>query len=193
MASEGSASAGFVREARASDAPGLARIQVSSWRSSLAGLVPGEVLDQLGSAEEQFAQQWREAITSPPTSKHKVHVAVDRSASGPSEPLGFAAAGPATDEDKWPGTDGQLYELHVLPGAAADGHAERLLNAVADTLGEDGFRTACTWAVSGDAPRVSFLTEAGWAEDGASSNLDMGVKVHVIRLHTRISEPGQAG
>ena len=188
-------SEGFVREARASDAPGLARIQVSSWRSSLSGLVPSPVLKELGSsaAEEQFAEQWREAITNPPTSKHKVHVAVDRSASDPSEPVGFAAAGPATDEDKWPGTDGQLYELHVLPESSHSGHEERLLNAVADTLGEDGFRTACTWTVSGDTPRVEFLTEAGWATDGVSSNLDMGVKVQVVRLHTRISEPAQAG
>lgn len=180
---------GFVREARASDAPGLARIQVSSWHSSLSGVVPPEVLEELDGAVEVFAEQWREAITSPPTSKHKVHVAVERSASGPSEPLGFAAAGPATDEDKWPGTDGQLYELHVLPAASHSGHGARLLNAVVDTLGEDGFRTACTWAVSGDSPRLSFLEEAGWAPDGVHSNLEMGVKVHVVRLHTRISEP----
>lgn len=184
--------AGFVREARASDAPGLARVQVASWRSSFSGLVPAEVLDELGHAQETFAEQWREAITNPPTSKHKVHVAVDRSASGSSEPLGFASAGPATDEDKWPGTDGQLYELHVRPDAADDGHGSRLLHAVADTLAADGFRTACTWTVSGDDPRLEFLTGAGWAEDGMRGDLDMGVKVHVIRLHTRLSEPSQA-
>ena len=183
--------AGFVREARASDAPGLARIQIESWRSAMAGLVPSEVLSELGSAEERFAERWREAITSPPTSKHKVHVAVDRSADDPSRPLGFAAAGPATDEDKWPGTDAQLYELHVLPSADDSGHGERLLHAVADTLAEDGFHTACTWALSGDAPRLSFLEAAGWAPDGVSSNLDMGVKVPVVRLHTRLSpQPG---
>ena len=54
-----------------------------------------------------------EAISAPPTSKHRVHVAVAKP--GDPEILGFAAAGPATDEDLWPGTDGELYELHVLP------------------------------------------------------------------------------
>ena len=196
----GKKTGGFVREARASDAPGLARIQIESWRSSLAGLVPEEVLSELGSAEasERFTERWRDAITNPPTSKHRVHIAVDPDDPGstggdPSTgtaglpPIGFASAGPATDEDRWPGTDAELYELHVLPTAADAGHGARLLHAVADTLAEDGFNTACTWALSDDSPRLEFLQSAGWAPDGAHSNLDMGVKVHVVRLHTRLS------
>lgn len=178
---------GFVRDARASDAPGLARIQVASWRASLAGLVPGEVLEELSSAaaEEQFTQQWLNAITSPPTDRHRVHVATG-SVPG-SDPVGFASAGPATDDDKWPGTDAELYELHVQPETADEGHGARLLHAVAGTLAGDGFRTACAWALSDDRPRLEFLESAGWAPDGASSNLDMGVKVHVVRLHTLLS------
>lgn len=194
--------AGFVREARASDAPGLARIQVASWLDSLSGLVPSDVLEELAGASERFAQHWREAITSPPSSKHKVHVAVDPDAAAEDDPaagpdltagtgrlppVGFASAGPATDEDKWPATDAELYELHVLPSAADAGHGERLLHAVADTLADDGFHTACTWALADDSPRLSFLKAAGWAPDGVHSNLDMGVKVHAIRLHTQLS------
>ena len=214
---------GFVRAARVSDAPGLARIQVESWRASLAGLVPDEVLGELAStrAAEQFTERWRDAIANPPTGRHRVHVAVDAAAppesgaapaaEGPvaggivsggtasMTPVGFASAGPATGEDKWPATDAELYELHVLPAAAGQdwrlslpsagdpGHGARLLHAVADTLADDGFRTACTWALSEDSPRLEFLESAGWAPDGAHSNLDMGVKVPVVRLHTLLS------
>ena len=177
---------GFVRAARAGDAEGLARVQVASWRVSLAGLVPDEVLEELASehAVAGFAAHWRESIEAPPTSKHRVHVAVEK----PGEPdiLGFAAAGPATDEDLWPATDGELYELHVLPSAAGAGHDERLLHAVADAFGEDGFSTAYAWALFGDKARIEFLEAAGWATDGSRSNLDMGVKVPVVRLHTRL-------
>jgi hypothetical protein len=198
-----------VRAARASDAPGLARIQVESWRASLAGLVPDEILRELAGAEAagQFAERWRDAITNPPSSRHRVHVAVDPGGgSAPPSggtasmtPVGFASAGPATDEDKWPATDAELYELHVLPTAAGQdwrlslpsagdpGHGARLLHAVADTLADDGFHTACTWALSEDSPRLEFLESAGWAPDGARSNLDMGVKVPVVRLHTLLS------
>lgn len=187
---------GFVRAARASDAAGLARVQAASWSATLAELVPGEVLAELTSsaALDQFAERWLEAIVSPPTSKHRVHVAVAEP--GSAEVAGFAAAGPATDEDLWAGTDAELYELHVLPElvsaapAAADepvGHDSRLLHAVADAFAEDGFRTAYTWALSGDESRIAFLSSAGWAPDGSTSNLDMGVKVPVVRLHTQLT------
>ena len=196
--------AGFVREARASDAAGLARFQVTSWRASLAGLLPDAVLAELTSAEAErrWAGRWLEAITKPPTSRHRVHVAVTQPSSLPSiesrslpgpateaaaELAGFAAAGPAIDADLWPGTDAELYELHVLPELTGQGHGGRLLHAVADTLAEDGFRTAYTWALSADDSRLRFLESAGWAPDGSHSNLDMGVKVHVVRLHTRLS------
>jgi ribosomal protein S18 acetylase RimI-like enzyme len=180
-------SGGFVRAARASDAEGLAVAQVASWRTAFAELVPEAVIAELASddAVSQFAERWRDAITAPPTSKHRVHVAVEKP--GDPEILGFAASGPATDEDLWPGTDGELYELHVVPAAAADGHDGRLLNAVADTFAEDGFSTGYTWALSGDEARIGFLEAAGWAPDGSRSNLDMGVKVPVVRLHTRLS------
>ena len=183
-------SGGFVRAARASDADGLARVQVTSWQAAFAELVPEAVIAELCSeaAVGQFATRWREAISAPPTSRHRVHVAVERP--GDPEILGFAASGPATNEDLWPGTDGELYELHVTPAVAGSGHDQRLLNAVADTLSEDGFSAAYTWALAGDTARIGFLEEAGWAQDGSRSNLDMGVKVPVVRLHTRLSPKG---
>jgi ribosomal protein S18 acetylase RimI-like enzyme len=180
-------SGGFVRAARASDAPELARVQAASWEAAFAGLVPDAVIAELTSdaAVSQFAQRWQQAISAPPTSKHRVHVAVDQ----PGEPgiLGFAASGPATDEDLWPGTDGQLYELHVRPDAGGAGHDERLLNAVADTFAEDGLSTGYTWALAEDEQRIGFLQAAGWAPDGSRASLDMGIKVPVVRLHTRLS------
>ena len=92
--------AGFVRAARPADAPGLARIQVASWRATLADAAPESVLGELTSAEalEAWTARWQQAISDPPTSRHRVHVAV----AAPGDPaiLGFAAAGPATDEDQ---------------------------------------------------------------------------------------------
>jgi hypothetical protein len=177
---------GFVRAARAADASGLAQVQIASWRSAFAGLVPDAVIEELTSAEAagQFTERWRESISAPPTSKHRVHVAVAEP--GAADLLGFAAAGPATDEDLWPATDGELYELHVLPAAADGGHDERLLHAVAGTFAEDGFSTGYTWALAGDEARIAFLEAAGWAPDGSRASLDMGVKVPVVRLHTRL-------
>ena len=70
--------AGFVRPARASDAEPLARVQVASWRAGFAGIVPPDLLGELTSEEAEgiWRDRWREAITNPPTSRHRVLAAV---------------------------------------------------------------------------------------------------------------------
>jgi ribosomal protein S18 acetylase RimI-like enzyme len=177
-----------VRPARAADAEGLARVQVASWRRSLAGIVPEALLGELTSDEAQgvWRDRWREAITNPPTSRHHVLTAVQDAPSR--EVVGFISAGPATDADRWPGTDGELYELRVIPEQTRHGHGSRLLHAAADTLTQDGFRTVSVWALEADTALRGFLQSSGWAADGARAELDVGVSVPVLRLHTTISE-----
>jgi GNAT superfamily N-acetyltransferase len=151
--------------------------------------VPAEVLAELSTETSisQFTQQWDTSVTAPPTSRHRVLVAYLSPSSG--ELAGFASIGPATDEDRWPATDGEMYEFHLLPSHADGGHGGRLLHAAADMLASDGFGTACTWVLAEDSGRVDFFEAAGWAPDGSQSNLDMGVKVPVVRLHTLLGEP----
>ena len=179
---------GFVRPARAGDAASLARLQVASWRCGFAGIVPPDLLAELTSeeAEQVWRDRWREAITNPPTSRHRVLAAVD---GGPSRELaGFASAGPATDTDRWAGTDGEVYELRISPERTGRGHGGRLLHAVADTLIEDGFHTVSIWTLEADTALRGFLESSGWAADGARAELDVGASVPVVRLHTAISD-----
>jgi ribosomal protein S18 acetylase RimI-like enzyme len=180
--------AGFVRPARAGDADELVRVQVASWRCGLAGIVPPERLGELTSEEASavWRDRWREAIASPPTSRHRVLVAV--SGALPREVVGFVSAGPATDADRWPGTDAEIYEFRVSPERTGQGHGSRLLHAVADTLAADGFQTVSIWVLEADVAVRRFLESAGWAADGARGELDVGVSVPVVRLHTAISE-----
>ena len=189
----------FVRAARGSDAAEVARVQVECWRDGYAGVIPDDVLAELTSDEAagRWRERWAEAIGKPPTSRHRVLVATATStATGPAgggRPqrviAGFASAGPASDEDRWPATDAELYELHVAPGRTGQGHGGRLLNAVADTLAEDRFTRASTWVLEADTVLRQFLESAGWAADGARSQLDMGVHVPIVRLHTALEVP----
>ena len=179
---------GFVRPAREGDAGSLARVQVASWRACFAGLVPAALLAELTSdeAREVWRDRWREAITSPPTSRHRVLAAV--SGALPREVVGFVSAGPATDADRWPGTDAEIYEFRIAPDRTRRGHGSRLLHAAADTLVSDGFRTASIWVLEADSVMRHFLESAGWAADGARGELDVGVSAPVVRLHTSLSE-----
>lgn len=227
---------GFVRPARAGDAEAMTRVQVASWGCGLAAVVPAELLAELTGEEASaiWRDRWREAISNPPTSRHRVLVAVSDapvsdaadtgasdtgagggtgsaapsvtppaapSAASPAAPpvarsarlaarevVGLVSAGPATDADRWPGTDAEIYEFRVQPDRTGQGHGSRLLQAAADTLVSDGFRTASTWILQADLDVRRFLESAGWAADGARGELDVGVSVPVLRLHTRLSE-----
>jgi GNAT superfamily N-acetyltransferase len=177
-----------VRPARAGDADSLVSVQVASWRCGYAGIIPADLLAELtaDSAQLVWRDRWLEAIENPPTSRHRVLVAM--SGGSAREMVGFVSAGPATDTDRWPGTDGELYELRVRPDLTGQGHGGRLLHAAADTLAADGFHTLSIWVLDADSALRQFLESAGWAPDGARGELDVGVSVPVARLHTRISE-----
>ena len=80
----------------------------------------------------------------------------------------------------------------VHPGHSRLGHGSRLLHAAVDTLRADRFRRATTWVLSTDDVRRRFLTDSGWASDGAARELDLSgdgtVRVKQVRLHTDIGE-----
>jgi ribosomal protein S18 acetylase RimI-like enzyme len=177
-----------VRPAREADADDLARVQVASWRACFAEIVPPALLAELTGeqASAVWRDRWREAISNPPTSRHRVLAAV--SGELPREVVGFVSAGPATDADRWPGTDAEIYEFRVSPERTGQGDGSRLLHAAADTLVSDGFHTVSIWVLEADSSMRSFLEAAGWAADGAHGELDLGTSVPAVRLHTMISE-----
>lgn len=159
-------------------------IQVAAWLDMYGETLPEQVLAELDGAEAraQFTEQWRAAVSNPPTSRHRLLVATDDRVV-----VGFAAIGPAQDPDRWPGTDAEIYALHVDPAHTRQGHGSRLLNALVDHLVEDGFHAVYAWALEQDNPLRAFLEEAGWRADGARRELDMGVLVPMVRLHASIT------
>jgi GNAT superfamily N-acetyltransferase len=176
---------GFVRDAREPDAVPVTRVQIASWQCVFDGIFTPDQLTSLAGAAPVWEERWRDAITNPPTSRHRILVAVTE---GTRDVVGFASVGPATDEDRWPRTDAQLYELRVIPDQTRQGHGSRLLHAVASTLADDGFQTVSTWVSSADDALRQLLESSGWAADGARAELDVGVTLPTARLHTRIAE-----
>lgn len=174
-----------VRVAWAADSPAVARVQVRAWRQVYASVLPSEVLDDLD--EEAIARQWHRSLERPPDARHRLLVAFEGD-----RLVGYAATGPADDPDADPVADGAINALHVDPDYTGRGHGSRLLQACADTLVADGFRRAVTWLVSSDDVLRRFLTDAGWAPDGAYRELDLygdgAVRVKQVRLHCALPE-----
>jgi GNAT superfamily N-acetyltransferase len=169
-----------VRAARASDAAGVAEVQVETWRAGYAPILPPGALAAVEAADAEG--RWRQAVAAPPSPAYTLLVALEEG-----RVVGFAAVGPGADEDA--GRDGgEIFELLVRSGAQRTGHGSRLLAAAVEHLLEHGFQRAATWLFEADEPAFRFFTSAGWATDGSRRTLDMGEPVDQIRLHTRLDQ-----
>jgi GNAT superfamily N-acetyltransferase len=192
---------GYVRPARPEDAGEIARVQLATWRIAYRRMLPRGVLDQID--EEFLAQRWREAVTQPPSARHRVLVAVEQAEQ--SYLVGFTGSGPADqdvlapdEQDSVPGPDQEgwragreqglrvsggwwagrehvaaVTELLVEPRWGRRGHGSRLLAASVDLWREDGFSTAVAWVYERDAATRKLLTSAGWEADGATRAIDV--------------------
>ena len=170
-----------VRLALPAESWGIAAVQRRCWGETAddAALTLLEGIDL-----DTMAATWHRAISRPPEASWRVLVAV---AGG--QVVGLATTLPSQDPDADPVTDGAIDELVVDPTARRRGHGSRLLNACVDTLQADGFVRVRHWLRADDDLRRAFLTDAGWAADGAHREIgseDDAIRMKQIRLHTAI-------
>lgn len=167
-----------VRVGWADDAAGIAGVQSRAWAEEYAGLLPP-------ADPEQLAAAWQASLVSTPDARNRVLVALERSTV-----RGFALTQPSPDPDADPLVDGEIGELTVDPAHLREGHGSRLVHAAVDTLRADRFTRALFWVSSTDDARRGFLTDAGFAPDGAHRELDLHgdgtVTVKQVRLHAAL-------
>lgn len=170
-----------VRLALPAEAASIAAVQRRSWQQLFPPDVAAHVL---GSVDlDTMTESWTGAIMRPPMAQFRVLVATAQG-----RVVGFAAVGPADDQDAT-ASDALVAEFVVDPQAQRAGHGSRLLNAVADTLRADGFTRATWWARSTDDPLRRFLESAGWAPDGSYQTVgteDEAALVKMLRYHTAL-------
>jgi predicted N-acetyltransferase YhbS len=179
-----------VRPARPEDVAEIARIQIDTWRSAYASILPEPVIAALSVDTARAA--WQEAVGAPPTPRHHVLVAQEQQSV-----VGFVALAPLdpqADEPQPPGTSPAstftLGPLLVEPRWGRRGHGSRLLAAAVDHALGDGMSAAVAWVPEADTVTREFLVEAGWAPDGLARALDTGAgELREIRLHTSLEQP----
>jgi GNAT superfamily N-acetyltransferase len=172
-----------VRPAGPGDAAEIGRIQVETWRTAYAELLPAPVLD--GLSIDAAVATWAVAITSAPTPQHHVLVALEQQWR-----VGFVALGPADDleaGDPEPDTTVAFAALLVEPRWGRRGHGSRLLAAAVDHARGDGMTRGVAWIPEADAASRDFLVSAGWAPDGLVRALDTGAgELREIRLQASL-------
>ncbi|MGQ0841141.1 GNAT family N-acetyltransferase [Actinokineospora sp.] len=162
-----------VRAAGVADVDEIARIQVITWQSGFAEVLPPDVLVGLDVATA--AEQWRQAID---LGRASVFVATE----GPWV-VGFCTAGAAPESESAaandvPAKDAATVALVgtvlVEPRWGRRGHGGRLLATAAKALQAGGATRGISWVPEENRASVGFFRRAGWVPDGVVRTLDAG-------------------
>jgi len=134
----------LIRRAETTDAGGIAHVHVESWRSTYAGIVPQDYLDNLN--EWERAEMWRELLQR----NDEVFVA-ERDG----EILGFAAGGACRDriED----CDAELYAIYLLKDAQKARIGSDLVRELSRSLTASGFSSMHVWVLEKNPSKAFYL------------------------------------
>jgi L-amino acid N-acyltransferase YncA len=133
-----------IRRAVPEDAAGIAHVHVDSWRTTYAGIVPGEYLAALNEAERET--QWQEWLAS----DTPIYVAeID------GQLVGFAAAGPIRESIA--AYDAELYAIYILQQAQGQGIGKAFLRQLAISLLAQGFTSMIVWVLEQNSARHFYI------------------------------------
>lgn len=134
----------LVRDAQANDAASIARVQVDSWRTTYAGILPECHL--AGLSYERAEQVWRGGLTNP---NWQSFIAV---AEAPAAGIiGFACGGP--ERAGRPDYQGELYAIYLLQAYQLQGIGRALVSATAQRLLQRQLTTMLVWVLAANPAR----------------------------------------
>lgn len=134
----------IIRPARVTDATGIAKVHVESWRSTYPGMVPEKYLVDLSPGSS--ALRWLHVLHGE-WGVNRTFVAVD----GQGEIVGFATCG--TQRTRLDGFGGEFYALYLIDHAQNQGIGRKLMATMADTLQTAGIKAAVVWVLKGNPSR----------------------------------------
>ncbi len=151
-----------IREARRTDAAGIARVHVDSWRSAYPGLVPDTVLVSM--SQQRHQDQWVHALNHP-RARHAALVAdITAEASpgrGPAAAtlVGFGSCGPGRGAPF--ALAGEIYTLYVQPDYQDLGIGRALLHGLFDCLLARDMDSALVWVLADNPSRFFYESMGG--------------------------------
>ncbi len=140
------------RQSNISDANGIARVHVDTWRTTYAGIVPEDFLRNL--SYERRERQWQNFHTNPEPRSH-LWVALDRD-----EIVGFSSGGRERGAGE---PDGEVYAIYLLSKYHGQGIGRELFQRSFVTMRDEGFTSITVWALA-DNPTCNFYRKMGGRE-----------------------------
>jgi ribosomal protein S18 acetylase RimI-like enzyme len=164
-----------IRAAAAEDANAIGRIQVETWTTAYAGLLPQATIDAFDVDARQA--MWREGLgrESRPGSATFVALVDD-------EIVGFASVGASHSEE---GT-GELYAIYVHPARWGLGAGRALMDRAEASMRDSGFPAALLWVLEGNERAERFYRTASWERDGEKVDDFQGATVTEVRYRKQL-------
>jgi len=138
-----------IREATLDDAAAIARVHVSSWRSTYRSMLPADFLASL--SESGYAERWKRVIAE---ATSKVYVAEDGT-----DVVGFASGGRERAGET--GYEGEIYAIYVLDSAQRRGFGRELVRATVAGLRELGLGDMIIWVLRDNQAARAFYERLG--------------------------------
>jgi GNAT superfamily N-acetyltransferase len=154
----------LIRLATTADVPDLVACHLACWQEAYRDIVPAAHLAGLERSVPARIDYWTTKITE----GERPWIAVDGDAV-----VGFAAAGPTSDEDRPPGLE--LFAIYVRAAYWNTGLGHRLLeSAIAD-------HPASLWVLQANPRALRFYRSHGFTEDGTSKT-HARLQLPIIRM-----------
>jgi GNAT superfamily N-acetyltransferase len=141
-----------IREAHVNDAMAIARVQVDTWRTTYAGIVPAAYLSSL--SYEHQGRMWKHFVS---TLNDAANIYVAETSTG--AVIGFAHGGPERNgaEDY----RGELYALYLQAAYQRQGLGRQLTGAVVEGLLRHGLSSMLVWVLASNSCRAFYEALGG--------------------------------
>ena len=133
-----------IRTAKLTDAAGIARVHVESWRTTYKGIIPDDFLAKL--SYEQREHLWNQVLTDPSRSRF-VYLAEDELG----QIVGFISGGPESSGDI-PYT-GEIDAVYLLAPHQGRGIGRRLVVSLASRLIQESMTALLVWVLAANPAR----------------------------------------
>lgn len=137
-----------IRKAVETDAAGIAKVHVDSWRTTYKEIVPDSFLKCLSVEERE--KTWLKGIQ-----ENGVYVVENEK----SEIVGFAIGGKERT-GKYERFDGELYAIYLLDNVQGGGWGRKLFEVIVGDIRNKGFDAMLIWALA-DNPACYFYEKLG--------------------------------
>ena len=141
-----------IRHAKVEDSPALARVQVDSYRTAYAGILPQAYLDHFTYEEQE--QDWRKLLSAARSSASATDDILLVAETQAGEIAGYALGRPGPTGI--PPYDSELVALHVRQTHQRLGIGRQLISAVAGQLQQRGCKALLLWTLAMNPVRTLY-------------------------------------